>query len=174
RLDRRRGGRRVLRRPPQSLSANGSRTGRFGLPRKMLSAGNPSGAVARKRLRRDHTGARIDCGRGPPERSAMNMPAYSMNVASFPEMYERFLVGPLFRPWAEDLLERAALAPSDRVLDVACGTGIVARLAKARLGPSSLVVGVDASAPMIALAGEKDRTVDWRVGDAAALPVGGG
>lgn len=102
----------------------------------------------------------------------MTLPVYSMNDANFPEMYERHLVGPLFRPWAEELLERAALAPSDRVLDVACGTGIVARLAKARLGPASTVVGVDVSAPMIAVASEQDRTVDWRVGDAAALPVG--
>lgn len=103
----------------------------------------------------------------------MTLPAYSMSSASFPALYERFLVTALFRPWAEDLLERAVLAPPDRVLDVACGTGIVARLAKARLGPQSVVVGVDSSAPMLAVASEREPAVDWRVGDAAALPITG-
>src|SRR5690606_357033 len=90
---------------------------------------------------------------------------------SFPELYERHLVGPLFKPWAEDLLDRAGLAAGDRVLDVACGTGIVARLAKARLGPDSVVVGVDSSAAMIAVASEREQTVDWRIGPAEALPI---
>src|SRR5690606_27470300 len=103
----------------------------------------------------------------------MTLPSYSMNDKTFPEHYERQLVGPLFKPWAEDLLGRVSLAPGDRVLDIACGTGIVARLAKARLGPDSLVVGIDSSPPMIAVASEREPTVDWRVGDAAALPVTG-
>ena len=38
----------------------------------------------------------------------MSLPAYAMNQTSFPEMYERWLVGPLFRPWAETLIERLA------------------------------------------------------------------
>ena len=62
----------------------------------------------------------------------MSLPGFALQ-ASFPEMYERLLVGPLFRPWAELTLEEVALAPGDRVLDVACGTGIVARVASERL-----------------------------------------
>jgi hypothetical protein len=47
-----------------------------------------------------------------------------MNQATFPQMYERELVDPLFRPWAELTVDELGLAASDRVLDVACGTGI--------------------------------------------------
>ena len=65
-----------------------------------------------------------------------------MNVSSFPEMYEQWLVTPLFRPWAELLLDRVALRAGDRFLHVACGTGIVARIARQRLGQEALVVGV--------------------------------
>lgn len=57
----------------------------------------------------------------------MTLPAYALQKLGFPEMYERLLVGPLFRPWGEVLLSRAALKPGERVLDAACGTGIVAR-----------------------------------------------
>ena len=98
------------------------------------------------------------------------LPAYSMNRPSFPRLYERSLVEPLFQPWAELLIERAELAPAMRAIDVACGTGIVARLAYRR-GAAS-VVGVDVSAPMLEVAREIEPGIDWREGDAAALPVG--
>lgn len=51
------------------------------------------------------------------------------DFSRFAQMYERWLVGPLFRPWAEILLDTVALAPGEGLLDVACGTGIVARQA---------------------------------------------
>jgi len=90
---------------------------------------------------------------------------------TFAEMYERFLVEPLFRPFAEQLLERARPTASDSVLDVACGTGIVARLARKKMGASAKVVGVDVSGPMLAVARGIDATIDWREGNATALPV---
>jgi len=71
---------------------------------------------------------------------------------SFPEMYEQELVGPLFRPWAGPLLEAAELAAGDRVLDIACGTGVVARTARERLGDTGSVVGVDINPAMLAVA----------------------
>jgi ubiquinone/menaquinone biosynthesis C-methylase UbiE len=43
--------------------------------------------------------------------------------------YERYLVPTITSLWAADLVEQAAPAPGERVLDVACGTGIVARTA---------------------------------------------
>jgi ubiquinone/menaquinone biosynthesis C-methylase UbiE len=90
---------------------------------------------------------------------------------SFPEMYEQELVGPLFRPWADLTLDEVGLRPGDRVLDVACGTGTVARQAKARLGNTGTVVGVDVSGPMLAVARRVAPEIDWREGDAAALPL---
>ena len=101
----------------------------------------------------------------------MTLPSYAMNQPSFPEMYERWLAGPLFRPWAETTLEEVALSPRDRVLDVACGTGIVARVAKQRLGDAGYVVGIDISADMLAVARAVAPAIDWREGSAAALPL---
>jgi SAM-dependent methyltransferase len=93
---------------------------------------------------------------------------------SFPEQYERLLVGPLFRPWADRLLDRVPLTPGSRVLDVACGTGIVARLARERLGGQGWVVGVDRNPAMLAAARAIEPTIDWREGDAADPPVAEG
>ena len=86
-------------------------------------------------------------------------------------MYEQWLVGPLFRPWAEAILEEVALATGNRVLDIACGTGIVARLAKERLGGTGRVVGVDVNAQMLAVARSLAPGIEWREGSAAALPL---
>lgn len=90
---------------------------------------------------------------------------------SFPEIYEQVLVAPLFRPWAELILDDVELAVGERLLDVACGTGIVARLAKERLGETGRVVGVDLSPPMLAVARRVAAGIDWREGDASALPL---
>jgi ubiquinone/menaquinone biosynthesis C-methylase UbiE len=97
--------------------------------------------------------------------------SYAMGQATFPEMYERWLVGPLFRPWAEVTLEELALSPGDRVLDIACGTGIVARVARERLGNAGYVVGIDVSPDMLAVARTVAPDIDWRQGDANALPL---
>jgi ubiquinone/menaquinone biosynthesis C-methylase UbiE len=73
-----------------------------------------------------------------------------------------------------DLLE---IAPGERVLDVGCGTGVVARAAAARVAPTGRVVGVDPSPTMLGIArevagrGELLDRIDFRVGDARALPV---
>jgi ubiquinone/menaquinone biosynthesis C-methylase UbiE len=77
-----------------------------------------------------------------------------MNPASFPQMYERWLVGPLFRPWAEMAFDELELSSGDRLLDIACGTGIVARVARERLGEAGYIVGVDISPDMLAVAFE--------------------
>ena len=101
----------------------------------------------------------------------MSLPAYALNQLAFPQMYERHLVRPLFRPWALALLDEAGLREGDRVIDIACGTGIVARLARERLGSRGQVVGVDVSAPMLEVARELSPSIDWREGNAAALPL---
>jgi ubiquinone/menaquinone biosynthesis C-methylase UbiE len=92
----------------------------------------------------------------------------------FPEMYELALVPALFRPWAEDAIERLDVRPDDAVLDVACGTGIVARLAKDRSRGVGRVVGIDVNPAMIDVARNRAPDIDWRVGDAANLPLADG
>jgi ubiquinone/menaquinone biosynthesis C-methylase UbiE len=92
-------------------------------------------------------------------------------ATTFTEIYERVLVGPLFRPFAEQLIARVALSHGDSVIDVACGTGIVARLARGRLGPDARIVGVDLAPAMLAVARAVDQTIDWRQGNATSLPV---
>jgi ubiquinone/menaquinone biosynthesis C-methylase UbiE len=90
---------------------------------------------------------------------------------SFPEMYERFLVERLFQPFAESLLDRLEPPKGSRLLDVACGTGIVARTARRRLGPDAMIVGIDVSPGMLDVARRTAPDIDWRVGDATQLPL---
>ena len=93
---------------------------------------------------------------------------------SAPEAYERYLVPPLFAPWAERLLDEADPGENDRVLDVGCGTGVVARRAADRVGDAGTVVGLDVNEAMLgvaeAAAGESGASVEWRSGDATDLP----
>src|SRR5512134_852432 len=90
------------------------------------------------------------------------------------ESYERFAVGRLFRQLAERFLEGVPLKPGDRVLDVACGTGIVARVAAPRVAPTGKVVGLDLNEGMLAVAracsAEEGTSIAWQQGDATALP----
>lgn len=104
----------------------------------------------------------------------MKLPAYANQQANFPALYERILVGPLFTPWAEVLLDRALHGSDTSLLDVACGTGIVARLGRRRLGPAARIVGVDLSPEMIGFARGVAPDVEWREGNAAALPTAPG
>ncbi|MHB1005898.1 MAG: class I SAM-dependent methyltransferase [Chloroflexota bacterium] len=90
------------------------------------------------------------------------------------ETYERVAVPAMFVPEALNLLAIAALQPDEQLLDVACGTGIVARLAAPRLGPTGRVVGLDLNDGMLAVArakpAPKGAPITWRLGDAQALP----
>jgi SAM-dependent methyltransferase len=88
-----------------------------------------------------------------------------------PDVYEQALVGPLFRPFAEHVIEALGITSGDRVLDIACGTGIVARLARQRMGETGRVVGVDLSPAMLTVARQVGENTEWREGDARALPV---
>ena len=90
------------------------------------------------------------------------------------EGYESYMVPTLFGPWAAELVQMAAPRPGDRVLDVGCGTGIVARQVALQLGDAVTVTGIDPSPNMLAVAksaATRDGvTVDWREGRAEQLP----
>ena len=87
------------------------------------------------------------------------------------DIYERELVPAFFGAWAADLVERAAATAGARVLDIACGTGVVTRLLPPRVGPAGRVVGLDLNANMLGAA----RELGWhgiaRTGEGAADPV---
>lgn len=88
--------------------------------------------------------------------------------------YERYLVPALFAEWADRLIDTARPKRGDRVLDAACGTGIVARSVSRRVGPDGEVVGVDLNEGMLEVAGEAARftepPVTWRQGSVEDLP----
>ena len=87
------------------------------------------------------------------------------------EAYEAKFVPALFAEWAPYLVEAAGVVPGQAVLDVACGTGIVAREAADRMGGPGNVVGLDLNEAMLAVARRLRSDIEWRQGDAAALPV---
>ncbi len=86
------------------------------------------------------------------------------------EVYEEFFVPALFQEWAGRIVDVAQLHLGQRVLDVACGTGIVARTAAERVGTSGAVVGLDINDGMLAVARQKNARIDWRQGRAEAMP----
>ena len=93
---------------------------------------------------------------------------------NFQERYEQHLVASMFRPCAEGILAELKLMSGDSLLDVACGTGIVARCARETLGPGARITGVDRNPKMLDVARSVSSDIDWREGDAAALPLRGG
>ena len=69
------------------------------------------------------------------------------------EVYESQFVPALFAEWAPHLVTAAGVAPGQAVLDVACGTGVVARAAADRIGGQGRVVGLDLNEGMLTVAG---------------------
>src|SRR5688572_14100435 len=84
--------------------------------------------------------------------------------------YEALFVPCLVGEWAPLVADAAHVRPGERVLDVACGTGVLARAVAARAGSQGSVAGLDASRGMLAVAERHAPTVDWRHGVAEALP----
>lgn len=90
------------------------------------------------------------------------------------DAYEQHLVPAIFDALSRRLVTTADVGPGDRVLDVACGTGVVARAAARRVGSSGAVTGIDVNPDMLATArrsaAQVTPPIDWRQGDAEALP----
>jgi ubiquinone/menaquinone biosynthesis C-methylase UbiE len=89
--------------------------------------------------------------------------------ATAPELYERYLVPAITSVWANDLLNRISPKRGDSVLDIACGTGVVARLIEQH-GQAKRVVGLDINTAMLAIARAKSSKVEWIEGSALDLP----
>jgi len=89
------------------------------------------------------------------------------------EMYEHRLVPAMFEPFARDLIHLCNIRRSDRILDVACGTGIVSRLAIDYVDVTAgKVVGVDINPVMLNMARHCSvgKNIDWKEGSAMSLP----
>lgn len=88
-------------------------------------------------------------------------------LAAAAEIYDEFFVPALFEQWTAHVLEAAAVHADDRVLDVACGTGVLTRAAAARGGRAT---GLDVNPGMLTVARRHAAGIDWRQGRAEALP----
>jgi ubiquinone/menaquinone biosynthesis C-methylase UbiE len=86
------------------------------------------------------------------------------------EVYESCFVPAIFGAWASPVADAAGIRRGDKVLDVGCGTGVLAREALRRVGQEGQVVGVDLNEGMLAVAERTEPDIDWRRGDAASLP----
>jgi len=105
----------------------------------------------------------------------MSQPSGWQLSGSASEAYERYIVQAFMQGWTRGLLDVATLAAGKRVLDVACGTGVVARQAASRVGKQGHVVGVDLNAGMLAMARmlsqPSEASIEWKEGNVTALPL---
>lgn len=99
--------------------------------------------------------------------------SFTNDLGNPAQNYERYFVPAIGEPVARDLVDRAALRPGERVLDVACGTGIVTRLAAEQVGQAGSVAGLDAHPGMLAVARAvtAETSIDWHQANAEAIPL---
>ncbi len=84
--------------------------------------------------------------------------------------YESLMVPALFGPWAAPVAEAAGIRSGERVLDLACGTGVLAREVLNRVGPTGRVTGLDRNRGMLEVARRIAPAVEWHQGSADFLP----
>jgi SAM-dependent methyltransferase len=102
--------------------------------------------------------------------SAMARPEHWQVQDSEARLYEQHLVPAITALWAADLVARAGVRRGDRVLDVACGTGVVTRAAAEHVGAEGTVTGLDINPAMLAVAQSRSADVQFVRGSALALP----
>jgi SAM-dependent methyltransferase len=97
-------------------------------------------------------------------------------AGSIPEIYERYLVPLIFEPYAARIASRVATAEPSRLLEIATGTGVVARRLVSVLPRGATIVATDINKPMLAQAAAacSDPSIEWRHADAMALPFDDG
>jgi ubiquinone/menaquinone biosynthesis C-methylase UbiE len=102
--------------------------------------------------------------------SAVSFRSFGGNA---PENYERYFVPAIGAPLAHDLIDAASLRPAEAVLDVACGTGIVARFAAERVGPTGAVAGLDVNPGMLEVARSvvASSGIEWHEAGAEAMSL---
>lgn len=86
-------------------------------------------------------------------------------------IYEEFYLPSLFAEWPPRVIEAAQIQRGQRVVDVACGTGVLACAVAERVGQQGSTVGVDINAGMLAVAREKTPKIKWLQAPAEVLPL---
>lgn len=105
----------------------------------------------------------------------MSSVSYRTFTGTGAKNYQRHFVPAIATPVSKDLLEAASLQSGERIVDVACGTGLIARLAAEQVGPTGSVTAIDISPDMIDVARATPSptapSIEWQVGDAISLPL---
>lgn len=101
----------------------------------------------------------------------MTEPHFTPEITDdFVKMHEDILVPAIYAQWAHRVAEIAEIDLGHNILDVACGTGTLARAALLEAGLTGKVTGLDASEKMLESARQHSRKIEWQHGDAEALP----
>jgi uncharacterized protein (DUF1330 family)/SAM-dependent methyltransferase len=106
-----------------------------------------------------------------PESEEAEVQANRGNTSKSPaEIFEALFVPALFRQWGPIVAAEARIGRGDRVIDVACGTGVLALAALYRVSAEGSVVGLDPNIGMLDVARRKSTRIDWREGRAEQIP----
>jgi ubiquinone/menaquinone biosynthesis C-methylase UbiE len=112
--------------------------------------------------------------KGKAVSTAVSFKQYGGDAA---ENYERYFVPTIGMPFAAALLDAAGLRRGERVLDIACGTGVVTRLAAERAGADGAVAGLDINPAMLAVARSAPSSgapIEFHEANAESLPLADG
>jgi len=100
----------------------------------------------------------------------MEMARTGQVSTSAADVYEEFFLPALFQEWPPRMVDAARVGAGQKVLDVACGTGVLAGVASHCVGATGRVVGLDCNDGMLAVARRRAPQIEWRQGRAEALP----
>jgi ubiquinone/menaquinone biosynthesis C-methylase UbiE len=96
---------------------------------------------------------------------------------SIPENYDRYLGPTLFEPFAKDMAARLKHERPRKILELACGTGVLTHRLRDTLGQEAQLVATDLNPGMLAFAQGKfsgNENLEWQEADAGALSFSNG
>jgi ubiquinone/menaquinone biosynthesis C-methylase UbiE len=99
----------------------------------------------------------------------MNEPSLQDQIEAA-KVYDSLYLPAMFDQWATKVADAANIQSGQRVLDVACGTGVLSREVASRVTPSGYIAGLDPSPGMLAVGKELAPEIDWKQGVAESLP----